>query len=77
MKILIFSDTHGNTADPIEIIRTEPEVNAIIHAGDFEKDANIIRNVFPNIPMYSVPGNCDTFSSSPEDLIITLEEKKY
>ena len=76
MKILIFSDTHSNTEDPIEIIRKEPEVNAIIHSGDCEKDADIIHQAFPNIPMYSVPGNCDILSSNPDDLIVTLEGKK-
>lgn len=76
MKILIFSDTHSNTDDPIDIINQEPEVNAIIHSGDLEADADIIHQKFPNIPLYSVPGNCDILSSNPEDLIITLEDKK-
>ncbi len=76
MKILIFSDTHGNTEDAIEIIKAEPEVNAIIHSGDDERDADVIHQAFPNIPMYSVPGNHDTLSFNPDDLIITLEGKK-
>ncbi len=76
MNILIFSDTHGNTEDPIEIIRKEPEVNAIIHAGDCEQDAVIIQEAYPNIPVYSVPGNCDILSNSPTDRIIELDSKK-
>ena len=76
MNILIFSDTHGNTVDPIEIIRKEDTVNAIIHAGDCEADAALIRETFPNIPIYSVPGNCDILSSSPTDRIFELSGKK-
>lgn len=76
MKILIFSDTHGNSEDAIEVIRKEPEVNAIIHSGDCETDADKIRSTFPNIPIYSVPGNCDISSFSPEDMVISLEGKK-
>ena len=76
MNILIFSDTHGNTTDPIEIIRQEPVVNAVIHAGDCEADALKIQEKYPNIPVYSVPGNCDILSNSPTDRILELSGKK-
>lgn len=76
MNILIFSDTHGNTEDPIEIIRQSPVVNAIIHAGDCEADARTIQNTYPNIPVYSVRGNCDFLSDSPEELSVTIGGKK-
>lgn len=76
MNILIFSDTHGNTEDPIEIIRQESMVNAIIHAGDCEADARVIQEAYPNIPVYSVAGNCDFLSHSPTELSFTLDGKK-
>lgn len=76
MNILIFSDTHHNIADPIEIIRCEDVVDAVIHAGDCEADAQAIFSAYPNIPMYSVSGNCDFMSSSPIELEITLGGKK-
>lgn len=76
MNVLIFSDTHKNAEDAIEIIRQEPEVNAIIHAGDHFSDSEKIHEAFPQIPMYSVPGNCDISPYNPDELIITLESKK-
>lgn len=76
LNILIFSDTHQNIDDPIEIIHSEPEVNAIIHAGDHESDAIKIHEKFPNIPIFYVPGNCDYLSSSPTDSEITFGGKK-
>ena len=76
MNILIFSDTHRLNNDAIDVIRHEKEVNAIIHAGDYESDALAIHNEFPNIPIYYVPGNCDYCSSSPTELAITLGGKK-
>lgn len=76
MNILIFSDTHHNTVDPIEIIRCEEKVDAVIHAGDCEADAQAIFSAYPNIPMYSVAGNCDFMSSLPAERTIILGGKK-
>ena len=76
LNILIFSDTHQNTKDPIDVIRSEAEVNAIIHTGDHEADAVLIHEEFPNIPIYYVPGNCDILTSNPKDLEFTLCGKR-
>lgn len=76
INILIFSDTHGNVEDPIEVIRQEKSVGAVIHAGDFERDARTIQDAYPNIPVYSVPGNCDILSDSPTELTTVIGGKK-
>ena len=64
MKAAVFSDTHGNTALMVEAIkRTRPDI--VIHLGDYERDTQIIRREFPDIPLYSVCGNCDFAPLSP------------
>ena len=58
MKAAVFSDTHSNTALMVEAVRRfRPDV--IIHLGDYERDTAILRREFPELPLYSVCGNCD------------------
>lgn len=58
MKAAVFSDTHSNTALMLEAVRRyRPDV--IIHLGDHERDAELLRRDFPEIPLYVVCGNCD------------------
>ena len=64
MKAAVFSDTHGNTALMVEAVRRlRPDV--LIHLGDYERDTEILRREFPEIPLYSVCGNCDMAPMSP------------
>ena len=53
MKAAVFSDTHSNTAKMVEAVRSAmPDV--LIHLGDFERDAEVLRREFPDIPLYNV-----------------------
>ena len=64
MKAAVFSDTHGNTALMVEAVRrVRPDV--LIHLGDYERDTEILRREFPELPLYSVCGNCDMAAMSP------------
>ena len=59
----VFSDTHANTALMLEGVRRfRPDV--IFHLGDHERDAERLREAFPEIPLYTVCGNCD-FAPEP------------
>lgn len=71
MKAAVFSDTHRNILPAIEAIRlSRPDI--IIHLGDHDRDAMSIHESFPDIPMYSVCGNCDIFPMSPEADVVPL-----
>lgn len=64
MKAAVFSDTHSNTALMLEAVRRiRPDV--VIHLGDYERDADAVRMEYPEIPLYSVCGNCDVCPSAP------------
>ena len=64
MKAAVFSDSHGETSLMIEALRrTRPD--AIIHLGDHDRDAVELRHAFPEIPLYSVCGNCDIMPLAP------------
>lgn len=65
MKAAVFSDTHSCCALAIEAVRrTRPDL--IIHLGDYVRDAEIIADEFPEIPMYKVRGNCDIAADAPD-----------
>ena len=71
MKAAVFSDTHSNTALMVEAVRRcRPDL--IIHLGDHDRDTEILRREFPQIPLYSVCGNCDLGSTAPLRDIVPL-----
>lgn len=76
MRILIFSDTHGSIQSAYYAIQNTPDVDAIIHAGDVDRDADKLSELFPNIPVYAVTGNNDFFPSYPFELDVTLGGKR-
>lgn len=74
-RILIFSDTHGNTERCIEIIE-KIKADAIIHAGDYYMDALMLQAKFADIPLYAVQGNGDIFFNAPANLTAQIGGKK-
>ena len=67
-KILIFSDTHGHTDPCIYLINNTPHVDAVIHAGDYTRDAEDLEYIFPELPIFYVKGNNDLLSRAPSEL---------
>lgn len=66
MKILILSDSHsayGFMRLCVEAVR--PEV--LIHLGDYADDGAALRESYPGIPFYQVPGNCDRYRWDPRE----------
>jgi putative phosphoesterase len=64
MKILVFSDIHGNTMRMTDAIRIHLEhggVDRVFFLGDGLNDANAVMKKFPDIPFDAVSGNCDEF----------------
>ena len=70
-KAAVFSDTHGNTAPMLEAAHTSG-AGVLIHLGDYDRDAQALREAFPDTPVYSVCGNCDIMPLAPEKLVIEL-----
>lgn len=61
MKILLFSDSHGNEDNMIRAVERERPftLDAIVHLGDGWRDAEALHRLYPRIPLEQVPGNCD------------------
>ena len=72
MKVLVLSDSHSGMSFMRRCVDgVGPD--AIIHLGDYFDDAEAIREEYPRIPMYHVPGNCDKYRCPPGQPEILIE----
>ena len=71
MKAAVFSDTHCNTALMLEAVR-RCQPDCVIHLGDHDRDTESLRREFPEIPLYSVRGNCDFGADAPLSDVVQL-----
>ena len=72
MKILVMSDTHGDSLVIDQVIKHVGSVDAIFHCGDSELDTyhESLNSV------YVVRGNCDFDSSFPNEVITEIKGTK-
>lgn len=74
MKILVLSDSHSSMNFMRRCVDgVKPD--AIIHLGDHYDDGEALKEEYPHIPFYQVPGNCDRYRcppGQPEILILPV-----
>lgn len=75
MKILVISDTHGNTARAFRAHTRSEAVDVVIHLGDGSADADLLRDAL-DIPVINVAGNCDPGSNAPRECVWECEGKR-
>ena len=64
MKILVLSDSHSAMRfmrDCVETINPQ----AMVHLGDYYDDGQTLGELYPQIPLHQVPGNCDRYRCPP------------
>ncbi len=59
MKVLVMSDTHGYIFNAREALDRHPEVEMVLHLGDYCKDASQLSQLYPGIIFEYVYGNSD------------------
>lgn len=72
MKLLVLSDSHWELNHMVAAVHRE-KPQALIHLGDHADDARRLQREFPQLPLCVVRGNCDRFSSDPEEALIQWE----
>lgn len=72
MRIIVFSDTHGNFAAMTKIFKRNKDASIFIFLGDGESDLSKIRIQYGDKKILSVAGNCDNGSKSPESAVCPL-----
>ena len=68
MKILVMSDTHENCALAFRAIDMASPIDAVVHLGDFCKDAELLSHAL-DVPLIRVAGNCDFGSDAAREYV--------
>lgn len=76
MRIVIFSDTHGNFSAMHKIFKRNGNADLFIFLGDGEKDLAPLKKIYLDKKIISVSGNCDVCGSTPLSDIYTLPDGK-
>lgn len=72
VKLLVLSDSHSMLSFMRRCIgRILPD--GVIHLGDYFEDGEAMKEEFPGIPFYQVPGNCDLYRCQPGQPEILVE----
>ena len=75
MKVLVFSDSHGDVAHMVAAVERE-QPDAIFHLGDGWEDAAWLQGKYPHIPLTQVPGNCDFRPGALAERLLTMEGRR-
>ncbi len=65
MKILVFSDSHGDLESMVSAMKKHRKAEVVIFCGDGVRDFSQLRIKFPDKMYYGVTGNCDWYSDYP------------
>ena len=75
MRILVLSDTHGDTGS-IELALSSAGAALALHLGDCAGDMAFVMRSRPNLPFHAVCGNCDFISAEPAELTLEIGGKR-
>ena len=72
MKLLVLSDSHSALSFMrYAVDRVKPD--GIVHLGDHYDDGEILKEEYPRILLWQVPGNCDRYRVPPHVPEILIE----
>ncbi len=72
--IYVFSDSHGSLTEMLGVVQ-ESQPDMLLFLGDGLQDAEDLSSIFPEIPLYCVPGNCDN-SHLPAIQLLEVEGER-
>ncbi len=76
MKLLVFSDSHGELSHMCEVIERE-RPDYVFHLGDYDSDAEELLRRYPMLPLVYVRGNCDYSSGTPLQRVVPLDGHRF
>lgn len=72
VRILVFSDSHGDTACMDRAVKAIKSFDTIIHLGDIDRDARYLEQNYHQYPIYAVQGNNDFCCQRERELTVEL-----
>ena len=76
MRILVVSDSHGNTSNLKEAMLRYPEVTRVLHCGDGEADVAALSAAYPSVRFDAVRGNCDLGALLPLQRLLRIAGRR-
>ena len=76
MRIVAFSDTHGNYSVMHKIFKKNGSADLFIFLGDGINEYNMLKKIYIDKKIIGVHGNCDFSGEIPESSTITLPDGK-
>lgn len=76
MKILVFSDSHGDVESMKDALKKHRSAEVILFCGDGCRDVSAAMSGYNDKAFYSVCGNNDWYCNSPNYLTLELAGKK-
>lgn len=77
MRIIVLSDTHRAFHQLYTIVlKHKEDAGLFLHLGDGEQELEDLLSVFPDLPLYSVRGNCDGSTLAPSMRIVKADGRK-
>ena len=74
MIVLVVSDSHGNVENMCRAIERE-KPRMLLHLGDGWRDAELVAERYPDLPLEKVPGNCDFRHQEAAVRLVLIAEK--
>ena len=74
MRIVVFSDSHGNFTAVERIFKQNQDADLFIFLGDGAREIDTISAVYPQKQILCVKGNCDIISRAPKELLYTAPD---
>jgi putative phosphoesterase len=76
MRMLLFSDSHGDIHNMVKALNCNRDVDLVIHLGDCVSDILKIGEMFPNLKYEFVKGNCDWSRGYPLEKTLEIDGLK-
>ena len=78
MRIIVFSDTHGNVAAAKQVFEINKNTcDHFIFLGDGLKELALMKELYPDKKVYCVSGNCDAPTCYSSDVIEIFKTKIF
>lgn len=72
MRVIVVSDTHRDFRTLLRIVdKHRQEAALFLHLGDGEQEVEDVKNLYPDLPITSVRGNCDFSWDTPTTRVVT------
>lgn len=75
IRVLVVSDSHGDVENMCRAVElTQPRM--VLHLGDGWRDAEVLSERYPDLPLEKVAGNCDYRGHGSAERLILIGDKR-